>query len=719
MAVDRIEVWLRIRDRARFARDAARTAHEIRQIDKAARDAGGGAEELGGALGYLAKNGATVAGRTRIFGFAVGTVLTVLVALIPVVVGLGGALVALTGSLASAAVGAALLAGAFGGVLAISLGLLGLAVFNFMKNFAQVNERFNTWRNAVESFGRGSTQAQTAFARLQGVIANSGGAAVYKAVYAFYRLRNAFTDAMAPATAKLMGFFSRLFESLEKYMPTLARLVGWITNAVIPVFEKWGKLLLGGPIQSRLALIVLAFQKLAGPVGQGVSNVFSGIIRLITRMLPDLGGVSDGFLSITESFLKWTNSGDLKPFVNSARDWWNLLKAIGGLLLTVLGGGAKEGDSLVVALTGVLNRWNEILKAPGGRKGMISFFQDSITFTKALVKFISSVIGALFRFGRALLPTYTKVFNALVHIGKEFIDAFKPAAPFFENVLLPILKGVAKGVIGGLVGAFKVIIFTIRILATVLGFIGSKLGWAKGIFEVVGQIIGFVFGGFILRAISALSKISILFGPLGWAARMLAKPIELVGRAFGFVFGWGVRLAGWIGGFAGRTIPMLASAWNKILGFISGLSPRFWNAGAALWRALSKGLRNAIGSGLGFAGDIGKSVWNFVAGQFNRALPDRIGPINLPDNPLPMLASGGVVSGSGSWISGEDGPELNTMLNGRVTVQPLPAVAAQDTSAVLSVDGGGKRVIISKIYLKGRQIAEAVADEAEDEAARW
>ncbi len=719
MAIDRIEVWLRIRDRARFSRDARKSAQEIREIGDAADRTAEQGSNLGAALTELSKNGATVAGRTRIFGFAIGTVLTVLVALIPVVVGVGGAVVALAGSLAMATVGAGLLATAFGGVLAVALGSLGLVMFNFLKNFGQVNERFQTWRNAVESFGRSSKQAQTAFARLQGVIANNGGAAVYKAVFAWQRLRDTFTRAMGPATEKLMGFFTSLFESLEKYMPTLARLVGWFTDGILPVFRAWAQMLLGGPVQSRLALIALAFQKIAGPLGQGAANIFRGILNLITRMLPFLGGASDGFLNMTERFLEWTRTASLSPFISSLEDWWGLLKAVGGLLTTILGGGAEEGDSLVKSLTAVITKWDRILESPGGRAGMIDFFRDAISMTKAFSKFVASVVTVLFRFGRALLPVYTKVFNAMVSLGSDFIDAFRPAQPFFENVLIPLLKGLAKGVIGGLVGAIKVIIFVIKMFATVLGFLGSKLGWAKGIFEVVGMVIGFIFGGWILRAIQALSKISILFGALGWAAKTLAIPIMAVGKAFGFVFGWGLRLAGWIASFVGRYIPILRTGWNRILGFILGLGSRFWDAGARLWRFLSEGLRNAIGAGLGFAGDIGKAVWNFIASKFNGFLPNNIGPINLPDNPLPLLASGGVVSGSGSWISGEAGPELNTMRGGRVTVQPLPAVAAQDTNAVLSVDGGAKRVLISKVYLKGRQIAEAVADEAEDEAARW
>lgn len=718
--MDAIQVWLRIRDRARFSRDARRAAEDIRDIGDAANDAGSPVSGLGGALTELSKNGATVAGRTRIFGFAIGTVLTVLIALIPVVVGLGGAVVALAGSLGAATVGAALLGAALGGVLAAGLGSVGILLFNFMKNFANVNERFNTWRNAVEAFGRSSKQAQTAFANLQGVIANNGGAAVYRAVFAFHELRDAFAKEMAPATEKLMGFMGELFESIRKWLPTLAMLTNMAIDGLLPVFRRFGKLLQTKEIRNGLILIFSAFQAIVGPVGQGIQNIFLGVFRLIVRTLPFLKPLATGFQDLTSSFADWARNVDVDPFIDSLRDWWGLLKAVGGLLVTVFTGGKEEGDNLVVSLTGVLNRWNEVLKAPGGRAGMVSFFKDSIIFVRALFGFLAKVTAALFTFGRILLPVYTSVFKALVHIGREFIDAFRPAAPFFKNVLGPILKGLTKGVIGGLIGAFKVITFVIRVLATVLGFLGKVLSPLGKVFEFVGAAIGFVFGGWILRAIGALSKIHILLGPLGWAARMLAKPIELVGRAFGFVFGWGLRLAGWIGQFATRHIPMLAAAWGRILGFITGLAVRFWNAGASLWRALSNGFRNAVGAGLGFAGDIGKAVWNFIAGTFNRALPNNIGPINLPNNPLPMLASGGVVSGSGSWISGEAGPELNTMMGGRVTVQPLPAVAAQDTTAVLSgMGGGGKRVLISKVYLKGRQIAEAVAEEAEDEQARW
>ena len=41
--------------------------------------------------------------------------------------------------------------------------------------------------------------------------------------------------------------------------------------------------------------------------------------------------------------------------------------------------------------------------------------------------------------------------------GKKLVEAFKPAMPFFQNVLLPLVKGVAIGIGIGLIGAIKVV----------------------------------------------------------------------------------------------------------------------------------------------------------------------------------------------------------------------------------------------------------------------
>jgi hypothetical protein len=720
--VNRITAWLRLRDRARFSKDANKAARDIREIGRAADETGGPQgplQKLGAALAQFGEASSSLTPRTRIFGFAIGTVATAAIGAIPLIVGLAGAATAVVASFASAAIGAGLLAGALTAVLGAGLGSVGLVAFNFAQNFQDVNERFTTYRNAVASFGRDSQQAETAFKRLNGVIKESGGPLVYQAVRAWYELRNEFTQGVAPAMQKVWGFAIRLIDAIRPMIPLFARLTGQAVDALIPVLEKWVALLGSPEIRRGLQAIFDGFSRIAGPIGMGVQNIFLGLFRLTVRMLPFLGRIADGFEIISAAFLRWASDADLSPFLASLQSWWDLLKAIGGLMVTVFTGGAAQGDSLVQSLTGVINKWNDFLSTTEGRGEMRQFFTDAVSMTKAFANVLGGFFGFLFNFGRTLMPLYTQVFGVISDAVGQFFAALAPAKPFWDNVLGPLLKGLAIGVGGTLVGAFKVITGVIRIFATALGWLGKHAEDDKGTFETLGKIIGFFLGGPILKALGSIGKLNIVLRPLGFLFRALYAPIQLVGSALGWVLTRIGSLSGAILGFAGRILPFLRTAWNRVLGWLTGagIGGRLFDAGIKLWNKLRQGFLQAIGSGLGFAGDIGKAIWNFIAGNFNRALPDHIGPINLPDNPLPMLAAGGVVSGQGSWITGEQGPELNTLRGGRVTVEPLPAVQAQSTSATLE-PGGGRRVLVSKVYLRGRQIAEAVADEAEDDEAR-
>lgn len=720
MAVNVITAWLRLRDRRRFSREAAAAARDIREINKAADEGQGIFEKLGGMFSTLAEKTSALTPRTRIFGFAIGTVAAAAVAAIPLIVGLGGAVVAVTASFAAAAIGAGLLAGALVGVLGAGLGAVGLVAFDFMKNFQDVNERFQTWRNAVAAFGRDSKQAQTAFSRLAGVIQNDGGPAVYDAVKSFQELRDTFEKAMEPSITKMMGIFARLFDWLTVNMPFFSGLVTKSVDALIGVFQGWGKVLAGPEIHNGLVAIFNAFSQLAGPIGQGVGTIFLAMFRLVTRMLPFLQPLADGFSSIADSILEWATSADLQPFLDSLNDWWGLLKAVGGLMVTVFSSGKDEGDSLVTSLTDVINGWNAILSAPGGKAGLVSFFKDAVDMTKSFVGILAGVVGVIFKFGRAAVPIYTKFFDMMKTGWGMLMDALAPMKPFWDNVLGPFLSGLLQGIGGTLFGAFKAIIGVIKIVASVLGWIGKTIGpSAKGFFEGLGKVVGFIAGGPILKFLSGLGKISIILRPLAFVFKLLYAPIRLVGGVLGWLGGKALGLIGWLGRLAGSILPGLRSAWNSVLGWLTGggLGGKLFDAGIKLWGMLKRGFLQAVGSGLGFAGDIAKAIWNFIAKKFNHFLPDHIGFINLPNNPLPLLAGGGVVSGMGSWITGEAGPELNTLTpSGTVVVKPLaPAIAAPRGGTVEI--GENRRVMVSKVYLRGKQIAEAVADEAEDDAA--
>lgn len=717
MVSNRIEAWLRLRDVARFRRDAKFAADDIRDLGKAGNDAQGPLNQLGQRISGLVDAFPGFSGRTRIFGFAVGTVATALIAVIPLIVGLGGALVAVAGSLGAAAVGAGLLGTALLGAL---LPLLPLALVGaqFAKDFGKVSTAWTNFNKAVGAFGRNSTQAETALQRLWGVVGVFGGREMLTVVKQWQALQTEFRKAGRGALLQLIEASGKLIATIRQIMPFFMAMAEAAARVVNSGLDRFLSFIASPRVAGQLSVLADNFGAFAGPLFDAVISFFSGFLSISARLAPNVGTLSSGIAGIASAFADWAANGDLSTFTAQLQSWWDLLTAVGGLMLTVFGNGASEGQSLVQSLTAVVNKWNDFLKTTEGKSSLKRFFTDAVNMTRVFFAILAGVTSAIFIFGRALVPIYTKVMSALRSAWASFMDALAPAKPFFDNVLGPLLKGLAEGVIGNVVGAFKFLLFVVKLVMIALGWLGKVIGpGLKPLFETLGKVIGFIFGGWILKLLGSLGKLSILLGPLGFGFRMLALPVTAVGRILGGLLGIFEKLWISVGTLLGRAFPMLRSGWNRILGFFMGLPPKLWDVGVSLWTNFSRGLLRAIGSGLGFALDIGKAVYNFIAGKINGALPNKLGPINLPDNPIPMLAAGGVVSGAGSWITGEAGPELNTLLNGSVTVQPLSGVSPQSANATLS-PRGGKRTIVTKVFLRGKQIAEAVADEVDDDDAR-
>lgn len=720
---EQLAIWLRIRDLARFRRDARKAEEAIKEIAQAADKGEGPLNQLGGALGELASNLPQLTGRARIFGFAVSTVITALTAAIPLVVGLGGGLVALAGSFGGAAIGAGLLGTAVAGA-AVPLGAFGLVVGQMLAGFKKVNTAWQAYNVAVSAFGKNSQQAETALQRLHGYIDNYGGPIIFRAVRRWSELQETFRKMNGPAIRVAMHILLDFLKLANDLMPLFAETAHnagkALRNALVPAFAE----LRSGEFADLIRKLGESFATLSGPLVRSALNVLFGLLQIAARLSPLMEMLGRGIETVSVDFRNWATNGSLGLILNHLQEWWRLLKAVGGLVITIFSGGAQAGVGMVSSLTDIVNKWNEWLKGVEGQEALHSFFHDAAEMTKAFFGLVGHITAMIFKFGRALMPIYTVVFKALVSAGHDVMDALAPLGPFLDNILIPLLGGIAKGVLSGVVGGFKFAIFVIKIFSTVLGWIGEKLSFLKGPLNVVGQIIGFIFGPGILKLLGMLGKLHFLLGPLAAMFRLLAIPMRAAGALLGFLFRMAWRVISVFVNLASKAIPFVGRAFSSILNFIKGLGGKFFNAGAWIWNKLKDGILKVVGSGLGFAGDLAKAVANAVIGLLNDAIPNSLpvpfGPdINLPNDPIPMLASGGVVRGTGSWISGEAGPELNTMRGNRVQVTPLsPAVSAVSTSATLE-PGGGNRTIVSKVYLRGRQIAEAVADEAEDEAARY
>lgn len=152
--------------------------------------------------------------------------------------------------------------------------------------------------------------------------------------------------------------------------------------------------------------------------------------------------------------------------------------------------------------------------------------------------------------------------------------------------------------------------------------------------------------------------------------------------------------------------------WNSLLNFFKKLPGRVANIFKDVWHGVTSAFKAAINAVL--------SIWNslhFTIGGWKISLPGPAPDVHVPKVTIgmphvPLLASGGVVSGLGSFVTGEAGPELNTILpGGGVRVQPLSGTKI-DTS--LSADLHHTTVV----QVAGREIARAYDRFSSDKKAR-
>lgn len=161
-------------------------------------------------------------------------------------------------------------------------------------------------------------------------------------------------------------------------------------------------------------------------------------------------------------------------------------------------------------------------------------------------------------------PVVLSAFRGIAGGVKELIVALLPLQPFFENILVPILEGLAKSVVGTLVVAFKILVPAIGLFARALGFIGKAAEPLRPVFVILGELLGLLLPGAILKIIG-------LFGRFGAALLLPAKIGEKIGgvfRALAAVFGPLARPVGLLveqfGAlrFAG---PLVASVFTRLV----------------------------------------------------------------------------------------------------------------------------------------------------------
>jgi 3D (Asp-Asp-Asp) domain-containing protein len=294
------------------------------------------------------------------------------------------------------------------------------------------------------------------------------------------------------------------------------------------------------------------------------------------------------------------------------------------------------------------------------------------------------------KLGKTIGDVLKTIGAGAVKYGGQLLAAFKPAQPFFQNVLLPLVKGVAIGVLGGL----TVVIPVIKILATVLGAVGKVAAPLKGVLELLGKVIGFIFAGAILKGVAAVLKIASEIPKLGVVFKLLKVPIDLARAAFGLfgqvaeriggVLGKLGGVAGKVGGFfekipgavgevaggvvsaAGKIVTAAGKGIGRLPGTLAAVAIR---AGSAL----ISGIDEIAGKVLGAFGDLGTKIVEAIVEAIKGA----------PNAIVEALTS--IVPGWAKSALGAIGIELG----GGGEVKPKPNKGAQGAPPILKRATGG------------------------------
>jgi hypothetical protein len=187
-----------------------------------------------------------------------------------------------------------------------------------------------------------------------------------------------------------------------------------------------------------------------------------------------------------------------------------------------------------------------------------------------------------------------------------------------------------------------------------------------------------------------------------------------VGRILSFIRTHWKAIIRIMTGPVGTVVMFVIGHFNQIIHFISGLGGRIGHAASGMWDGIKDAFKTAINwiltawNALHFSLG-GWHVGTHIAGKW---VGGTIPKVNVGMPHVPLLASGGTVTGLGSWITGDAGPELNTMLpGGGVRVQPLDTTKI-DTSLAASI------AHTTIVQLDRKTIATAVSRFSEDKKAR-
>jgi hypothetical protein len=352
-----------------------------------------------------------------------------------------------------------------------------------------------------------SVRAEMALSAAEGRKFNMAAKDIQKAMGALTPSAQAVTVAFAdiyPELTKIRTITQEsLFSGFSDSLRTLA-------SAVLPDVTQGVKVMAQSFNQffKKLATAIgeINFGRIFATLQPVINSLQSAVISLVHTFQPFLTSAAPAAQRLAASLAKTADSlakmvqagaksGALTDFFNDGVDslqaWWGLTRAVGDALATLFAAGKKSGDSFVVSLTKIVEKWDQWMESGPGQAALLEFFNTGKTVMSALVPVLKGLQegfanmlsgGAIERFVElaenvgAVLPLLGSLFNIVgqLSILNTLAELLANVALALEPVM-PAIQELADALGGSLASAVGAVSTLLAPMATAIGVLARVL----------------------------------------------------------------------------------------------------------------------------------------------------------------------------------------------------------------------------------------------------
>lgn len=318
---------------------------------------------------------------------------------------LGGA-GALLGSAGSAALGAGAVGLAGGG--ALGAGVLGGMLIGkpAIKQIGVAQKAMQAYTDAVKDYGRESTQARTKARELSQAmtLAPRGTRQLLEDTRT---LKKEWMRDTAPGRDSFMQMLVGGVRSLRRLEPVGARGANRVSRALSREGRAFANFASGRFGRQFITQGSGMFDENLGNVRGAVQSTAQTAVNIMQASRPYLREATAFLRHWTRGWATSTNDIEktrrrIGGMVSQLRSWWRLTRNTGGLLRSLLGSGAPEGQRAVDKLAQQMKDWQVWVQR--NPRQVRAFFRDSINSSIDLAKALGRVAEAVFRITKDLGP---------------------------------------------------------------------------------------------------------------------------------------------------------------------------------------------------------------------------------------------------------------------------------------------------------------------------